>query len=69
MSEYLYQLKFQGKDNNVRKKEVVLVEAQTLIQEHLEVDDLNLLKAGHPITHERRMAIWRHQMQATSKKI
>lgn len=69
MSEYLYQLKFQGEDNNVRKKEAVLAEAQNMIQEHLEVDELNLLKARHPIVHERQMVIWRYQMQATSKKI
>lgn len=31
MSEYLYQLKFQGEDNNIKKKEVVLAEAQNLI--------------------------------------
>jgi len=53
MSRYVYQLRFQGEDNNMWKKEAVLVEAQNLIQEHLDVDDLSLLRAGHPIVHER----------------
>lgn len=69
MSRYVYPLKFQGEDSNVRKKEAILAEAQNLIQEHLEVEDLNLLKAGRPIHHERQMVIWKFQMQATSKQI
>lgn len=69
MSEYAYQLKFQGEDNSVRNKELVLEEAQNLIQEHLDINDLSLLKVRQPIVHERWMVIWRHHMQATSKKI
>ena len=53
MSEYVYQLKFQGEDNNLQRKEAVLAKAQNLIQEHLEVEDLNLLKASKPTHHER----------------
>lgn len=40
-----------------------------LIKEHLEVEDLNLLKARKPIHHDRQMVIWRFQMQATSQQI
>lgn len=69
MSQYLYPLKFQGDDNNVWRKESVLIEAHNLIDEHLEVEDLNLLKASQTIHHERRMVLWKSQMQATSKKI
>lgn len=68
MSQYLYSLKFQG-DDNMRRKEAVLVEAQNLIDEHLKVEDLNLLKVGQPIHHDRRLVIWRYQMQTTSQKI
>lgn len=69
MIQYLYQLKFQGEDSNMWKKEAILAEVQDLIQEHLEVEDLNLLKAGKLIHHERQMVIWRFQMQATSRQI
>ena len=53
MSRYVYQLKFQGEDNSVRRKIEVLVEAENLIQEHLDVEDLSLVKIGHPIIHPR----------------
>jgi len=69
MSQYIYPLKFQGDDNSVRRKEEVFAKAQNLIQEHLEVEDLNLLKAGQSIHHERQMVLWKSQMQATSKQI
>jgi len=53
----------------VRRKEAVLAEAQNLIQEHLDIEDLSLLKARHPIVHERQMVIWRYQMQGMSRQI
>jgi len=59
MSQYVYQIKFQREDNCMQKKEPILAEAQNLIQKHLEVEDLNLLKAGKPIHHERQMIIWK----------
>ena len=51
------------------REEAVLAKAQNLIDEHLEVEDLNLLKTRQPIRHDRRLVIWRYQMQMTSQKI
>lgn len=69
MSRYLNPLKFQGDDNSVRHKEAILTEAQNLIDEHLEIEDLNPLKARQPIHHKRQMVLWKSQIQVTSKKI
>jgi len=68
MSQYLYSLNFQGDDNNMQRK-AILAEAQNLIDEHLEVEDLNILEARQPIHHNKKLVIWRFQMQMTSQKI
>lgn len=69
MADFLFGITFLDDFGVPRREDLVSKEAQHMVNNMLNTQDVNMLKTGCPFRDERELSVWEYQMKQVSAKI